>query len=1087
MSSGNCYSSGPIPLLPDSTTPGLYPRPTQGTPPPASVVLPGEGIRQLVGDCYGPDIGLTPDGNVPGQYPRPTQGVPAAAPTIDPGEVIRDIVARCYPGLPVIDQPTEDIPDWNDVIDTGPWPFDWMCQLFPDLPVCGLNPPTILPPFPWNPVGPYVGDGKDCERIMEGLAATPPTVRKHEDPREDDKYVVIATGEYLYCKIDNHVKNPDWENCVNDALDCIFKPYVTGTWKTPAADCDTTFFRGQNSTSNQICVSNCVPDRVAVYEYYNGTDHAYGLEASAPVGYNRTSTEASFYILPDRGAKTVPLYKYYSTSTTDTFLTTNPGQPDSPGAGERATMNAAGMGFGTTFGHVFLKPDDAKPYLTDGEEMVPLHRYYSAGLGDHLYSLSLMAPEQAPEYLPKQLVYKIPLNPQSDIVIGYKVRQGEAGYSNTWGYYIGDSNGIAYNKVILGNVKQNISYQEITIPKATLQLYAGRPLGFFIVPNGANFGCTDGAYLSMYASGGGFKHSGGSSEQGYIFFSDRRMNPGNRSKTRWVGNNWQWWEDLLNGDDDYDDVKVRYELRTTGFSYDYEGVQCYVFPNLNPPKTYMPITPKDKCATLNFNGTFSPSVVTRTACGGYNTFAQGTEGQSAGTGNCQGGYATEINRTQSIKAYKTAQYQLKAYGAITTSVESGALRFRVLLKKNGSNVVNYTSELDSWPTVGSDIGNPFTLEPDDELEFSLDEIEAGPQSGTGTVTLILYNVTEGTFENPWSTTIGTSAEDADVTGRTEVVSDNPSGGGSIKKISIQLWDQSEQDWSAKVYVWDNGAQLNTNGANGQSATWNNTYYSGAYYEGGQRNGTILSATIDEDGAVSTPTDDRGIFYNQLFDHGRGLICKPANPLGNLLRDFNHHSVGVGFTSWFLNETTTNDLAALSTIDGWYARGINGQSGGQYSKMSFFHDYTLGVFGNEETQTSVKPSGKVRIAFWPYTVSIDGDHDRWGCGVELFDLINGGTSYTEGDSFVLEWPTKQPKKDSYQDLGTSVTPYWPRDDSSFSFPNEVDLSRRGESGSETYTPRYAFYQESHNRDSNIWYVSQYKMKPIRFRINIEEVN
>ena len=49
-----------------------------------------------------------------------------------------------------------------------------------------------------------------------------------------------------------------------------------------------------------------------------------------------------------------------------------------------------------------------------------------------------------------------------------------------------------------------------------------------------------------------------------MFFSNRKMNPDDVSKVRFNSENWQWWEDLLNGDDDYDDFKVYYEMMQPG-------------------------------------------------------------------------------------------------------------------------------------------------------------------------------------------------------------------------------------------------------------------------------------------------------------------------------------------------------------------------------------------------------------------------------------------------------------------------------------------------------------------------------------------
>ena len=49
------------------------------------------------------------------------------------------------------------------------------------------------------------------------------------------------------------------------------------------------------------------------------------------------------------------------------------------------------------------------------------------------------------------------------------------------------------------------------------------------------------------------------------------------SKVKFKSNNWQWWEDLLNGDDDYDDFKIYYEMLQPGGDYKYDGIECYVF------------------------------------------------------------------------------------------------------------------------------------------------------------------------------------------------------------------------------------------------------------------------------------------------------------------------------------------------------------------------------------------------------------------------------------------------------------------------------------------------------------------------------
>ena len=117
-----------------------------------------------------------------------------------------------------------------------------------------------------------------------------------------------------------------------------------------------------------------------------GRDHTYfrsmtpdGIP-SAPFGYNLTSTTPAFYVLRDESQGSVPLFKFFSESTQDTLLTINPGEPDSPGKGERVTMDLAGMAGGMILGYVFPESSKAIPYLGEGENISELHRYFNGSL-----------------------------------------------------------------------------------------------------------------------------------------------------------------------------------------------------------------------------------------------------------------------------------------------------------------------------------------------------------------------------------------------------------------------------------------------------------------------------------------------------------------------------------------------------------------------------------------------------------------------------------------------------------------------------------------------------------------------------------
>ena len=60
----------------------------------------------------------------------------------------------------------------------------------------------------------------------------------------------------------------------------------------------------------------------------------------------------------------------------------NPGSPESQGAGERATMDAAGMTEGMPLGYAFQNKDKASSSLTEGEQIQELHRYYNGNGSD---------------------------------------------------------------------------------------------------------------------------------------------------------------------------------------------------------------------------------------------------------------------------------------------------------------------------------------------------------------------------------------------------------------------------------------------------------------------------------------------------------------------------------------------------------------------------------------------------------------------------------------------------------------------------------------------------------------------------------
>lgn len=190
-------------------------------------------------------------------FARDPRTVFEPAPTYaDPVRGLSDNLDQlCYPAqapmsiqafLEEIDDP---LPDFSFAS------IDVLCKLIPDL--CDKIPKDFG--LSWNTTTPcLVVDGKPCQ-----------------DPTEGDF-------------------NP--KACVQDAINCIFKPFADGGgWSPAPADGDTFFPPGFNQNKdNKTCILNCVADRVPVYEWkYDGsdaTDYYYTVGTqNPPSGYSRVS------------------------------------------------------------------------------------------------------------------------------------------------------------------------------------------------------------------------------------------------------------------------------------------------------------------------------------------------------------------------------------------------------------------------------------------------------------------------------------------------------------------------------------------------------------------------------------------------------------------------------------------------------------------------------------------------------------------------------------------------------------------------------------------------------------------------------
>ena len=717
---------------------GLNPNVQAAAPTVPAEASPGENIRNIVGRCYSLPVPNNPN---PLDQDNPPPA-PSDPPVLDPelpGKIIRTLVGRCYgpPDPPYIEGPPPDlIPpfiNWK----TPPW-VPWIVELTGS-PTPPLN-ITLKPPTTGKMVQLILTDPdpNDCELVAEFLEKD--EVKHLPDYTQDGKgppgwWEHKDTGKKYFC--DLKVKeNPDWDNCVKNALECLFRPYFGGMWQPPKTDCDSYWPNGWSGNQTEVCVKNCFPDRIPIYESLMSTgtlsvsfdasgqlvatgsgtadvilklqwndrpwtygtaidsiavggktftrvgrsgeqietitltaagttavaftglhsanstltivdnntricmkdgdgndcnanfqivstnaaaDHAY-YSTGAKAGYTLTNTSPAFYILRDPiPGKSVPLFRFYSTLKQDTFLTTNPGMPDTPGVGERATMNASGMAGGELIGHVFPTSIAANSYLAQNEKAQAIHRFHSGNPFDHKYKID--GPANPVKLVDNE--YRIPSEVKTDLMIQIDVEKGSSSYDSSLGFYLADETGPKYGRIVCTRAKGGTELYTAYLPSAKLNEYAGGTMGFFLMPNGGNLNSQavndviSFEALNTGGNGAGFRGTGVSTaQQNYIFFSGRKWNPqNNKDYTKWQGANTQMWEDLLDGDDDYNDVRLWHKV---GWSYDgymYEGIQCYAYAGPAPEKIMRTIDPKVKCDTRILQASFKDIILRRMDCG----------------------------------------------------------------------------------------------------------------------------------------------------------------------------------------------------------------------------------------------------------------------------------------------------------------------------------------------------------------------------------------------------------------------------------------------------------------------------------------
>ena len=146
------------------------------------------------------------------------------------------------------------------------------------------------------------------------------------------------------------------------------------------------------------------------------------------------------------------------------------------------------------------------------------------------------------------------------------------------------------------------------------------------------------------------------------------------------GSGKQFWEDLIDGDDDYDDMKLYHIIEWRTENNNYDGVLGYVYQNAAPPRIMRPLNPQVQCDTRLLKSGFKDIVLQRQDCGSQ---VAGTEQYTIDyeCGRCTGGYSNRMNQSQTIEIVTGGTFIFTSGGGITQGVLGECTKFRIRVLK----------------------------------------------------------------------------------------------------------------------------------------------------------------------------------------------------------------------------------------------------------------------------------------------------------------------------------------------------------------------------------------------------------------------
>ena len=995
-------------------------------------------------------------------------------------QIIENLVGQCYPS-----QSTKTIPNFAEpdtsIADLGPLEYD---------------------------IGYIVDHLKGLG--LEDIGVSSKIKIDLEDPRDPNSGAECFNDPYdpsseVDCEEDIG-KIPD---CMFDHIECMLKPYAGGDWKPPNPDCENFFTQDFNRTSNRVCVKNCVPERRAVYEHVSPTNHHYSLN-STPPDNSYTSSSIIFYGHNKQEPRSNPLYVSYSASQTDTMLTMTP-------EAEQSSMDAYGMGSRTdVISYIFREKIDGISSLGDGEQLSTLHRYWNPTSGDHRYSLTPIGGELIEPVLTGGF-YNIAGQVDADILIEFNCQRGGAAYKNTFGYYITDTNdNPAYGQVILPNATDATGYLSHTISKTILNQYAPCKIGFVMVPNGYTANGSSVAQndvLTFSQTSNGWRTNLNSAEQNLSMFSERRLNWNNKNFTRWTSRWWQWWEDLLNGDDDYDDMKISYRMSYNGSPWYYEGIAGYVFKELVEPE-FRELGSIQSCEDYMFDPTgFKNMEMARTGCG------QVAEGDSvvSGCSNCVGDYMIKHNTAQTITAIQDGSISLRSHGGMTGGIGDCTV-FKYQLYKNNVMIFEDEAHVDEWTKIGTPL-HTFDIVRGDDVTFRVVSIEAGHYNASVTPHFALHNESTKEIINIFGVELTTTSHNVpdinlncgmpgsfslyDVNDSSNTVSAWSSGGGftnnylTVTPRPTHVNQVRTDDDSVGYIVRSIGAGGLSLNIKYESVTNGMRFRVESIIDmgsGGYRIGQLEKFFVGKDktlgtifrqgivvNSLDTASCVSGGAVNQLSfgtlnednDVGAYGLPSPAILIASGSPTANYFDSQVSDLVEKLFAVSVEDTSSAVTmmyrepatlIQYWQRKNAAGEP------VYFYHDFDLeGTNGMKlrmraeliykETDTQTAPETRKGYQF------------RW----TVDSIISAGQGYADGMEFTWEFPVRDEKLINNEGAETT-TPYYPQEKI---LPQRIRLNN-SETSINTRTAKWGLYQSSHDRSSTVWYSNSSRSRNAHFR-------